>query len=648
MKKILLFGLVSLFAVSVMAQTSKETVSKPNKRIVDVTVNQTLPMNTVVAQPVKSINKDGRAITIIPTGGTSGNAYGLYAGGKTALWADPALNTVSFIHRGAATPGSGFLTYDISKDGGATWTGNLGPVYSPDNVTHFNARYPQGLIYNPAANTNPDNAYLVSFAATLDGSNGGSWGGVGYGTYKLDGNSNLQGSLTSVNGIYHLIPTALSINSNGAVLGVDANIVNAVDYNDTILLYKGAFNATTQEVEFNVVKHHFYCTDGSLLTTLEKESPVEIKTAFHPTDPNIGYIAMVTHSDITLVPEEGYYPVVLKTTDGGATWSAPIPIPLKNFGDLISQDFLPDQDLIDFFDPNPVPARSDLWFRTAFDLDLVVDGDGNPHIAVVVGLGDNGLGLTSFSVWGGGAMAGMFDIYSPDGGTTWDAKLLMRLMNFRGAFADISEDPRPQAATNATGTKVFFSWLNTDTNTFGSGVTNVNPDIWVRGFDPATGNLTPIYNVTAGTSADGAAYMGTMSQWVLQSGSTYKIPLVYQDFPPATPTNPATFYYVHGFEITDADFTSSVENIKGNNLMVSQNYPNPFDGLTNIDVAMQHAGNLSVVIHNLMGQVVHRNDLGFVSAGNHKIQISTELTTGIYTYTVLAGDASVTRKMSVK
>ncbi|MFO7722716.1 MAG: hypothetical protein R6V49_05775, partial [Bacteroidales bacterium] len=314
MKKILLFGLVSLFAVSVMAQTSKETVSKPNKRVVDVTVNQALPMNTVVAQPVKSINKDGRAITIVPTGGTSGNAYGLYAGGKTAIWADPALNTVSFIHRGDVSPGSGYMTVDISKDGGATWNGNLGPVYSPDNITHFNARYPQALIYNPAANTNPDNAYVVSFAATLDGSNGGSWGGVGIGTYKIDSSSNVQTSLTTGGGIYHLIPTALTINSNGFVLGADANIVDAIDYNDTLLLYKGVFNATTQEMEFTVAKQHFYCTDGALLTTLEKEYPVEVKAAFHPTDPNIGYIAMVAHQDITLVPEEGYYPVVLKTT----------------------------------------------------------------------------------------------------------------------------------------------------------------------------------------------------------------------------------------------------------------------------------------------------------------------------------------------
>ncbi|MFO7722938.1 MAG: T9SS type A sorting domain-containing protein, partial [Bacteroidales bacterium] len=116
----------------------------------------------------------------------------------------------------------------------------------------------------------------------------------------------------------------------------------------------------------------------------------------------------------------------------------------------------------------------------------------------------------------------------------------------------------------------------------------------------------------------------------------------------SNPLGQATFYYVDGFEITDADFTSSVKNNPANNLAVSQNYPNPFNGATSIDVTMQKAGNLSLLVHNLMGQVVHSNDLGFVSAGNHTIQISAELSTGIYTYTVQAGDASVTRKMSVK
>jgi hypothetical protein len=652
MKRILLGVLVSLFAVSVMAQTPKETVGVPQKYVIDMPVNLTVPMNYVVGQPIKQVNKMGRAITIIPTGGISANAYGLYAGGKTALWACPTLNAVSFIHRAGATPGSGFLEADISKDGGATWLGAQGPTYSPDNVVHFNARYPQAVIYNPTGNTNPDNAYVISMAATLDASND-AWGGVGYGTYKIDGTSTLQGSLTSGNGVYNLIPTAMTINSDGKVLGADACIPGALDYNDTLVFYKGAFNATTQEMEFTTQLQYFHCSDGSTLSTAEKEWPVEIKVAFHPTNPNIGYMATITHTDITLVPEEGYYPVILKTTDGGATWGAPIAIPLKNFGDLISQSFISDQELADLFSPGLPPDRADMWFRTAFDMDFVVDGNGNPHIAVAIFPGDNGRGLTSFSVYGSSDPKAMFDIWSPDGGTTWEAQMLGRLMTFRGTFVDISEDTRPQAATTADGSKVFFSWIDTDTIKFPSAVgvapTNVLPDIFVVGFDPVNDKITPVMNVTDGTIADGAAFMGTMSQFVFGNTGSYKIPLVFQDMDPANPLGQVTFKYVHGFEILDADFKPiGIENTTAQNFSVSQNYPNPFNGFTNIDVNLLEGASVNFAVHNLMGQLVYSKDYGFVAPGAHKIEFNASLNSGIYVYTVQVGNETIVRKMTVK
>ncbi len=36
----------------------------------------------------------------------------------TYLWADNNINTVTFIHRMVIPPGTGYLSYDISKDGG--------------------------------------------------------------------------------------------------------------------------------------------------------------------------------------------------------------------------------------------------------------------------------------------------------------------------------------------------------------------------------------------------------------------------------------------------------------------------------------------------------------------------------------------------
>lgn len=645
MKKILLLGLVAIFTITVNAQSNRETTGEIKEGFIDVPVKPALPMNTIVAEPVKQINKQGKSVTIVPTGGNAGNAYGLYAGGKTAIWADNDLNTLSFIHR-ANLPSSGHLRIDISTDGGATWTGNIGPVYSPDEVTHFNARYPQALIYNPTGNTDPDDAYVVFMAPTLDDSND-NWGGICYGTWKIDSAATSFGSMTSVNPLYYLIPSGMTINSDGKIMGVDRSFPEtSQDYEDSLVIFSAEFNSTTEEFEFSSKNHYFPVSDATMLSTGEKSYPLSPKIAFHPTDPNIGYIATLTHQDITTVPDEGYYPVVMKTTDGGQTWSAPIPVPLKGFGDLISPDFITDDELQEEFHPNPAPDRSDIWFRTAFDLDLVVDGDGNPHIAVVVSIGDNGLGLTPFAVFSGFVL-GMFNIWSPDGGTTWDAKLLSRLMNFRGQFGDISEDPRPQASTTPDGSKVFFSWLNTDTLIFGP-IANIHPDIYVVGFDPVTDSRTQTFNVTAGTLADGGSFMATMPEFVFADGGTYTIPFVYQDFNPSDPLSTATFWYVHGFEITDQDFQYSTNNIIKPTLNVSQNYPNPFNGYTNIDIQLDQPANVKFTVHNVVGQVVYQKNYGVLPVGTHKLELIKELNKGIYMYTVQAGEISVTKKMMVK
>ncbi len=645
MKKYLLLSCFVCFAFFLTAQTTSRVEHRVSNPIADVTTHHTIPMNTVLGQPIQQVNADGMAVTIIPTG-QAANAYGLYHGGKTALWADNDLNTVVFFHR-AVTPGSGFVKIDISTDGGATWVSDAGPVFSPDNVVHFNARYPQGVIYNPTGNTNPDNAYAVHASATLDGSAfDGSWGGLGYGTYIIDSSAApKQGSLTSGGNVNISVPDAMTINGDEVFL---VNDVYRTDFMDSLHLIKGTWNATNNEFDFNISFIDFQTADAAQLSDGTKPYPADIKIAFSPTNSQVGYISTISFMDTASQADEGYYPVFLKTTDGGATWSNPIEVPLKDLGDLTSPDFISDAELTDWF--GTLPNRQDLWFRTYFYTDLVVDANGNPHMAVPIVLGNNGGALTPFSVYDpvNGGLAGMFDIYSTDGGATWDAKFLGRLMSMRGEFGGITEDNRPQASVTADGSKVFISWLDTDTITFGSTNSNANPDIFLRGFDPIADVLTPIYNVTQGTFADGACYMGTQSHFVFGTTGTYTIPFMYQDFDPTNAASLTTFYYIHGVEITDGDF-SGIESQNIVNAAVSQNYPNPFDNTTSVDVKLEKAAPVKFVVANIMGQVVHENDLGKLPAGNHTINFDgSKLTSGIYFYSVMAGNSKVTKKMNIR
>ena len=82
---------------------------------------------------------------------------------------------------------------------------------------------------------------------------------------------------------------------------------------------------------------------------------------------------------------------------------------------------------------------------------------------------------------------------------------------------------------------------------------------------------------------------------------------------------------------------------------VTQNFPNPFSGTTNVIVNLESASNLSLVVTNLTGQKVMELNKGQVPAQSHTFTIDgSNLQAGIYFYTVTAGSSQVTRKMIVE
>jgi len=82
---------------------------------------------------------------------------------------------------------------------------------------------------------------------------------------------------------------------------------------------------------------------------------------------------------------------------------------------------------------------------------------------------------------------------------------------------------------------------------------------------------------------------------------------------------------------------------------VSQNYPNPFSGFSYINVDVRFACTLSLEVTNLVGQKVFEIPASEVTAGTLRLEIDGEnLTSGVYFYTVKAGESEVTKKMIVE
>ena len=115
--------------------------------------------NHQVAANTTHQQRSSRALTSILNSkriGSAGNLLSIIQGTCNQLDVNDSLNAVTFIHRNDPflLPGSNVAQYrfDVSKNRGATWTSDLGPITndaSIDNVT-VNGRFPQAVIFNPA------------------------------------------------------------------------------------------------------------------------------------------------------------------------------------------------------------------------------------------------------------------------------------------------------------------------------------------------------------------------------------------------------------------------------------------------------------------------------------------------------------------
>jgi hypothetical protein len=79
---------------------------------------------------------------------------------------------------------------------------------------------------------------------------------------------------------------------------------------------------------------------------------------------------------------------------------------------------------------------------------------------------------------------------------------------------------------------------------------------------------------------------------------------------------------------------------------LSQNYPNPFNPSTTIQVTLSQAGQISLTIYNVLGQVMQVVDQGHKAAGEYSYTVNMDrFASGVYFYTLQQGVNSITKKM---
>ncbi len=671
MKKLVLLSLAVGFGMLTVAQqTYNFKTQLPQLKAVQKMMTGVDPVKSGVlpqsgpTEQAPSGDRDVNTVTIINIG-SSANAYSYgYGGGQKAIIAAiPELNMVTNFHRmgGVQDPGgySGDLGFDISTDGGLTWdnmnemyiaTNNAGGAYFTDA-----GRYPNHGLWNPAGNTDLNNARMIYFAPNLDGSNStDSWGGYSYGRVNLGDFTDTTKNLISTHGdFYQYIPNAFDVKSDGSAYAIDIN----QDWSSGAVVYMSS-----------LIVNRLVWNEGENDYDLEQElldAPVDAATtrpsftavAFSA-DGQTGYISMLADNGTTEVIGGGlgYYPVIFKTTDGGISWSDPVGIQLAGPNGMsgIINDLLTDEQIATLYEA-PVPPRDEIPYTTAFDEDITVDANGNLHIGVVIGV----VGTDAYSIVSASGLFAAYDIYTTDGGTTWYAIKLGSITQLRGTWpTDYTEDNRIQITTSPDRETVFVSWIDTD---MAEVEDNTRPNIFSRGIRPnawGTADLTcssgqPIpSNVTFLSEGMWNASFASVSNVSLYADGKYTIPMTYQ--PMAADVDPGTavvYKYITNFFFTDADFcvVGTEEIAQANQAQISQNFPNPFSDETSINVSLGKGANVSVEIYNLTGQKVYANNYGYKPAGSFTMSIpSDNMPTGVYFYTVEAGATKATRKMIVK
>jgi hypothetical protein len=87
----------------------------------------------------------------------------------------------------------------------------------------------------------------------------------------------------------------------------------------------------------------------------------------------------------------------------------------------------------------------------------------------------------------------------------------------------------------------------------------------------------------------------------------------------------------------------------GDVMVVNQNYPNPFSSTTKVLIYLTTPGDVTVEVRNAMGALVQTQKHNGLYKGNHELVINADaLSSGVYTYTLIAGGSSVSKTMMVK
>lgn len=558
--------------------------------------------------------------------GESGNGYSFILGENTQVSAVSASDgdAIAFIYRqktsdcDGPTVNSGLLRYSVSTNGGTIW--NVSPTdlsypgYQPDICYGLGpvnpdyeqvSRYPNFLLALPPEETTLSGMMGIYQAVVHEKGYPTStdWDGMVTGLV-----ANLEGPPTVLQEEYlfqkeaQYLPYHLTERVPGEYWSVSWNLeltAGEKAKGNILQLNRGLYNENSGKVHWqnahSIPIEYLKFLQHPLADSSEACGTPSI--AFSP-DGKTGYVGL--NADIGEA-DSVFSPVFLRTTDGGISWSEPFEVDLTRFPTLIDS-LQAYWTILDSTTGQVIPAGNGIP-TTAFSHDLVVDQQGHPHFFCVIGnsaanLQNGRIGRPHYG------LADDLEMYvcdiTIDENEQPNVLLISEQATFRSEFGGIlaenwEADVWIQASRSQDGSKVFFSWTDTDTTGKVGWKFNNEPNLITRGLDVNSLQATHRRNWTLDDQNwSGQVYMPKMAPVCLDDSVTYRLPVVMMEVQNNFPlSSPVSYWYFNNISYSAGDFAEPLRFVNDCelapiSLMVSVDLPGC--GIANGDIEVQASG----------------------------------------------------------
>ncbi len=514
--------------------------------------------------------------------GKTWNAYAPQSPYTNLIAYDPFSNLAALVKRTDRTgAGSGRIVYQISKDGGQTWSPQIGPINSGNFLS---GRHPNVLISNPTKSADPTAATVVANYNDLTASP--TFGDVIYASDKQ------------------------SAPGAPAFFGRDAS---------DAFSYAGAVDLNNGDCYFSITgANSFYSAVGKLTgggTTLAPHVVIApgnqiITLSGAMVDVgNDGTVHYVTRARFSQgAPTSATFLWrYQRSTDGGATWSAP-----------------------EHVNPNVAAGRH----VSNYEFDVIVDGNNQFHIAaLLVDTLANDLDL--------------YDIVRSTGGT-WSAVKVADIR--RSVFAGIPQEPggsqliqlnEPEFAKTKDGKILALKWIDIIPNAT-TPAEQSTPDVWLA--SSTSGSWSVPVNVS--NSPTIAEVFTNLATFMSDNGQLFMFFLT----PTVGDLSECNLWFLPEAKIQTTAVSEKTKSAP-EDFALHQNYPNPlrasaFNPSTSISFSLPVATTVKLQVFDVLGNEVASLINARLEAGTHEVKFAPKkLPSGVYFYRLQTAQQILMKKM---